>query len=192
MSNLLGVQVGSHYAVLMRSLAVIGACALRPNATLQVAAVIMSKAAVTIHLVSEATASLLDRLDADVFDNAVNSVLLREFLRNRSHVLVVAVRNAQVVGMATGIAYVHPDKPLSLFINEVGVSGRHQALGIGRQLIVAILDWGKAHGCHEAWVATQASSAASRTLYQSTGGLQDSEQAVFYVYPLADGAGDEA
>jgi GNAT superfamily N-acetyltransferase len=152
----------------------------------------MSNAAVTIHVVCEANASLLDCLDDDVFDNAVDPVLLREYLRNPSHILVVAVLDAQVVGMATGIAYVHPDKPLTLFINEVGVSGRHQARGIGRQLIAAILDWGRVRGCHEAWAATGVGNITARALYQATGGIEDDEQAVVYVYPLAVGASDSS
>jgi hypothetical protein len=64
----------------------------------------MTNAAVAIYVVCEATASLLNCLDDDVFDNAVDPVLLREYLRNSSNVLVVAAVDAQVVGMATGIA----------------------------------------------------------------------------------------
>jgi len=39
-------------------------------------------AAVTLHLVTEATADLLDRVDEDVFDNPVDPASLRRFLAN--------------------------------------------------------------------------------------------------------------
>ncbi len=86
--------------------------------------------------------------------------------------------------MATGIAYVHPDKPLSLFINEVGVSPRYQRQGIARRLTDRLLDHAKALGCKEAWVATEESNRAARALYAATGGVEDEDRAVVYLYPL--------
>jgi ribosomal protein S18 acetylase RimI-like enzyme len=145
----------------------------------------VNASAVSIHVVRPDTASLLDRVDDDVFDHEVRPELLRAFLANPSNVLVVAVAEGEVVGMATGMAYVHPDKPLSLFINEVGVSGRFQRRGVGRQLMSALLDWGRQRGCREAWVATEVNNTSARALYQSCGGIEDENNAVVYVYPLA-------
>ena len=144
----------------------------------------MSTPPITIHLVTQATASLLENVDEDVFDHPVNPTLLNEYLSNPSNALVVATIEGQVIGMATGITYVHPDKPRSLFVNEVGVSGRHHRRGIGKQLVSAILKWGKSRGCAEAWVATEVSNAAARSLYRSTGGIEDAEHAVVYTYSL--------
>lgn len=142
----------------------------------------------TIHLVTEATRSLLDRLDEDVFDHPVNPGFLLEYLTNPSNALFVATVEGQVVGMATGIAYVHPDKPRSLFINEVGVAAQHHRRGIGTKLISSLLEWGRSKGCAEAWVATEVSNSAARLFYQSTGGIEGDEPFVVYNYPLADGS----
>jgi len=147
---------------------------------------------VTIHTVSPNSAGLLDRVDADVFDHPVQTRYLHAFLANPANVLVVAEADGVVVGMATGIAYIHPDKPLSLFINEVGVSARHQRRGIGRRLIAAILHRGRQLGCREAWVATEVSNAAARALYEATGGVADDERAVVYVYPLGAATPDSS
>ena len=84
----------------------------------------VSAPAISIHAVRQANAALLDSVDNDVFDHEVRPELLRAFLANPASLLVVAVADGQVVGMASGISYVHPDKPLALFINELGVSGR--------------------------------------------------------------------
>jgi aminoglycoside 6'-N-acetyltransferase I len=145
----------------------------------------MTKNEASIHVVTEANASLLDRVDDDVFDDAVDPMLLHEYLANPANVLVVAVIDATVVGMATGIAYVHPDKPRALFINEVGVSAQHRRRGIGRRLVAAALDWGRQRGCVEAWVATETGNAAAHALYRSTGAVADDAPAVVYVYALA-------
>ncbi len=123
-------------------------------------------------------------MDEDVFDHQVQPELLSAFLANPSNILVVAVAEGQVVGMATGISYVHPDKPLALFINEVGVSSRFQRQGLGRKLVTLILKEGKERGCTEAWVATELNNEPARALYEATGGVPDEEHAVVYVYPL--------
>ena len=91
--------------------------------------------------------------------------------------------------MATGISYVHPDQPLALFINEVGVSSQFHCHGLGRQLISRMLDEGKERGCAEAWVATELDNKPARALYEATGGVPEEEHAVVYVYPLKAKAG---
>jgi ribosomal protein S18 acetylase RimI-like enzyme len=146
----------------------------------------MKTPSVEIHVVSLATASLLDSVDDDVFDHQVQPELLRAFLSNPANLLVVAVHGAQVVGMASGIAYVHPDKPLSLFINEVGVSERFHRQGIGRQLVSALIAEGRSLGCSEAWVATELGNEPARALYQALAGVPDAEHAVVYVYALQE------
>lgn len=145
---------------------------------------ILSTTPVIIHLITPATASMLDNLDDDVFDHPVDSTLLHEFLINPTNALIVAMMDGQVIGMATGITYVHPDKPRTLFVNEVGVSGRYQRQGIGKQLVSAILEWGKSRGCVDAWVSTEVANDAARSLYRSTGGIEDRDHAVVYTYAL--------
>lgn len=146
----------------------------------------MKSPSVQIHVVGPATASLLDNVDDDVFDHRVQPELLQAFLSNPANLLVVAVHEAQVVGMASGLAYVHPDKPLALFINEVGVSERFHRRGIGRQLVSTLIAKGRSLGCREAWVATELGNEPARGLYQALGGVPDAEHAVVYVYPLQE------
>lgn len=146
----------------------------------------MDEPVCTVQLVTSANAALLENVDDDVFDNPINREFLREYLSAPSSALFVALVEGQVVGMATGIAYGHPDKARSLFINEVGVSARHHRRGIGTQLIASLLAWGRNKGCEEAWVATEIDNTAARQLYRSTGGMEDHQPAVVYVYSLAD------
>lgn len=139
---------------------------------------------VEVRLVGRADAHLLDRVDDDVFDHAVQPALVRAFLANPSNLLAVAIVDGEVVGMASGIAYVHPDKPLQLFVNEVGVSARYARRGIGRRLVRTLLDRGRELGCAEAWVATEVDNRPARGLYASLGGVEQDERAVVYLFPL--------
>jgi hypothetical protein len=67
---------------------------------------------------------VLRHVAAGVFDHDVDPALASEFLRDPRHHLVVAIEDGSVVGFASGVHYVHPDKPAELWINEVGVAPR--------------------------------------------------------------------
>lgn len=137
---------------------------------------------VSIQRIDASNAGCLERVDDDVFDHPVQPALLAAFLANPANHLVVALCDGEVVGMASGISYVHPDKPLQLFINEVGVSGRFHRQGIGARLVQELLDLGRELGCIEAWVATEVDNTPARRLYASLGGREDAEQAVVYLF----------
>ncbi len=143
---------------------------------------------IALHFITPANAALLDRVDEDVFDDAIQPAWLAQFLATPNHLLVVAVAVAEgeVIGMASGFTHSHPDKPLQLFINEVGVAGRFQRQGIGRSLVDAMLAKGRELGCHEAWTLTEAGNTPARLLYAATGGQEAREAAVVFAYPLGE------
>lgn len=138
-----------------------------------------------IRFLSAADLGVLDRVDPDVFDNPVRRELAAEYLASTANLLVVAIASGTVVGMASAIAYVHPDKPRQLFINEVGVSQGVQRRGLATRLMRALLERGRAMGCVEAWVATEVGNKPARALYGSLHGKEDPEQAVVYTWDLS-------
>ena len=147
---------------------------------------------IDIRIVAAADAAVLDRVDDDVFDLPVQPALLAAFLANPANLLAVALADGVVVGMASGIAYVHPDKPPQLFLNEVGVSTRFHRRGIGARLVRALLEHGRALGCTEAWVATEDENRAARALYESVGGVEQAERAVVFEFALAGARSTES
>lgn len=64
-----------------------------------------------------------------MFDNDAVPELSAEFLQDDRHHLVVALEDELVVGFASRVYYVHPDKPPELWINEIGVAPSHQGCG---------------------------------------------------------------
>ena len=145
-----------------------------------------------VHLVTPATRHLLDHVDDDVFDHPVRPEYVAAFLANPAHLLAVAVVDATVIGMASGIAYAHPDKPLQLFVMEVGVAARFHRRGAGAAVVDALLRRGRELGCGEAWVATGMGNAPARGLYRALGGVEDEEPAMVYVFPLPGDARTDA
>ena len=144
----------------------------------------MTTAPIDVMILTAMDTSVLERVEDDVFDNPVQLQLAAQYLSNPGNLLAVAVQQNVVVGMASAIAYVHPDKPSQLFINEVGVCERCQRQGLGKRLMHALLERGKVMGCAEAWVATEESNLAARALYGAAKGVQDQARAVVYTWAL--------
>jgi aminoglycoside 6'-N-acetyltransferase I len=145
------------------------------------------QAVVAIRILGTADVDVLDDVAPNVFDGAVRADLAREFLADPRHHLAVALSDSgRVVGMASAVHYVHPDKRPQLFINEVGVSPAFQAQGIGKQLVAALLARGRELGCTEAWVATEPDNVAAQALYTSSGGVRALTPFVMFLFPLGD------
>ena len=125
---------------------------------------------------------LLGRVANDVFDNAVDPRWCAEFFADPRHHIAVALDGDVVVGMATGVHYVHPDKPPELWINEVGVAPTHEGRGLGRRLVATLIDHGVSLGCREAWVLTSPSNEPAQRMYRAAGGLVDDEPSLTFTF----------
>ncbi|MDP9178513.1 MAG: GNAT family N-acetyltransferase [Gemmatimonadota bacterium] len=125
---------------------------------------------------------ILANVAADVFDGPVEVRWSTEFLADERHHLVVALDAGCVVGMASAVHYVHPDKSPQLWVNEVGVADSYQGQGIGQKLLEALFAHGRTLGCSEAWVLTEESNMAARRLYARAGGVES--PALMYSFPL--------
>ena len=125
----------------------------------------------TVRLLGPGDASALHRVAPEVFDRPIDPRWSAEFLADPRHHLAVALDADVVVGMASAVHYVHPDKPPQLWINEVGVAPTHQGQRIGRRLFDTLLEHARTLGCTEAWVLTDdEKNRAAHALYASAGG----------------------
>ena len=131
--------------------------------------------------------AVLSRLADGVFDHAIIPGVTAEFLADPRHHLCVAIEDGGVVGMASAVHYVHPDKPTELWINEVGVAPSHHRRGIGKLIMTELLAHARALGAHEAWVLTDVDNAAARALYGSVGG-EEQPAGLMVTYYLTDRA----
>jgi len=141
--------------------------------------------ALEITLLQQHNAAALDHVAPGVFDHAINPEWTAAFLSDSRHHLAMALAEGQVVGMASAVHYVHPDKPPELWINEVGVAPSHQGQGVGRALLQALLQQGKRLGCVQAWVLTDRANTAAMRLYASAGGVEEPIPSVMFSFSLS-------
>jgi ribosomal protein S18 acetylase RimI-like enzyme len=116
-------------------------------------------------------------LQADVFDGPATGPATARFLgqpgaADPRNLLMVAERGGRIVGFASGTVLDHPDKPRSLYVQEVGVNEDAQRRGIGRALVLALREEGRLLGCTSTWVLTEADNTPARALYAGTGGVE--------------------
>ena len=137
---------------------------------------------VTIRLLGHDEAAVLENVAEDVFDHAIDPRWCAEFFADSRHHLVVALDDDLVVGMASGVHYVHPDKAPQLFINEVAVTPTYHGQGIGRRLVAMLVAHGEALGCGEAWVLTSLDNEPAKRMYRAAGAIPDEELSIMFTY----------
>ena len=139
----------------------------------------------TIKTLTKDDLGLLMNVADDVFDNPVDETFAREFLNDPRHHIVVAISEGVIVGCASAVHYIHPDKPPELWINEVGVAPPYHRLGIGKAIMKEIQQLGRELGCKNAWVLTERNNEAANRLYTSVGGKIDEEDTVMYEFDVS-------
>ena len=141
--------------------------------------------AIEVKLIGKGDEHVLGSVAPDVFDDPIDAAAAATFLADSRHRLTVAIDDGVVVGFASAVVYVHPDKPRpELWINEVGVAPTHHRRGIGREVLAAVLAAGRAAGCSEAWVLADRSNTGAQQFYASLGGAPGHEDAVMFTFPL--------
>ena len=136
--------------------------------------------------------TILMNIAPEVFDNPINMELTKEFLADPRHHIAVAIDDGLVVGFASGVHYIQPDKPPELWINEVGLAPTHRRRGLGKSVLKALLEVGRVHNCITAWVLTYRTNVAAMALYSSLGGTEGADDSgpanamVGYSFTLAD------
>lgn len=139
---------------------------------------------IEIRILGADEGAVLSNVAPDVFDAPVHRRWSAQFVADPRHHLAVALADGLVVGMASAVHYVHPDKPPELWINEVGVAPTHQGQGIGRRLLHALFVHGRTLECTQAWVATSRTNTAARRLYADAGGVEETDAPTIYTFPL--------
>jgi aminoglycoside 6'-N-acetyltransferase I len=139
---------------------------------------------IEIRVLRSADSAVLAHVAVGVFDRPVDPRWSAEFLADPRHHLAVALADGRVVGMASAVHYVHPDKGPELWINEIGVAPTHRGGGLGGRLLQALFDCARELGCTEAWVLANHSNHAARRLYEAVGGTETPIAQVMYSFAL--------
>jgi ribosomal protein S18 acetylase RimI-like enzyme len=138
----------------------------------------------TIKTITKDDLHLLLNPAEGVFDNPIDESFASEFLNDPRHHIVVAIVEGVVVGFASAVHYIHPDKPPELWINEVGVAPSHQQQGIAKAILKELMEVGRHLGCKNAWVLTDRDNEPANKLYRSAGGQMAQGDTKMYEFDI--------
>lgn len=130
-------------------------------------------------MLSRADAALMLEAHPDLFDHPAQPALVDTFLGDDRHHMAGVLLDGALVGFASGVTYVHPDKAETMWINEVGVLEAHRRRGIGRAAVRTVLDHARSIGCAQVWLATEADNTPALALYNSLDGREEREIVTF-------------
>jgi len=144
---------------------------------------------IEIRVLSNGDEAVFGKVGTDVFDDPIDAEAARIFLADARHHIAVAIDDGVVVGFASGVHYVHPDKPVpELWVNELGVASTHRGRGLGKGVLDALLAAARAIGCGEAWVLTDRTNLPAMGVYSSVGGVEAPRDQVMFTFFLDDRA----
>jgi ribosomal protein S18 acetylase RimI-like enzyme len=122
-----------------------------------------------------------------LFDNPIRPTEAAAFLADPANLMLLAFDGDQAVAMLTATFLRHPDKPLSLFVNELGTRDGWQRQGIATALMTRALAIARDRGARGTWLGTESDNTPAIAFYRS---LAASELAgVFFGW---DGAFDDS
>lgn len=139
---------------------------------------------IDVRLLGPDDALLVMHVAPGVFDNDPDPALTAEFLGDPRHHFAAAIDGDLLVGMASAVHYVHPDKPPQLWINEVAVAPSHHNQGIAKRLLRLLIELGEQMHCTELWVLTNRANTIACRLYESVGAEAPGEDCLMYTIRL--------
>lgn len=104
-----------------------------------------------------------------LFDEPLDPAESAAFLADPANLLLLAFDGDDAVGMLTGTFLRHPDKPLSLFVNELGTRDAWQRRGIATALMREAIAIARARGARGVWLGTEEDNDAAIAFYRSLG-----------------------
>lgn len=125
---------------------------------------------ITIRDLAAGDHDLLCATEDGLFDHPVDPVQAAAFLADPLHMMVAAFDGDRMIGFASGTVLLHPDKPPSLFVNEVGTRDEWLRRGIARRVMGRLMEAARTRGCKGIWLGTEPDNAAALGLYRSLGG----------------------
>ncbi len=104
-----------------------------------------------------------------LFDEPLDPSESAAFLADPANLILLAYDGDHAVGMLTGTFLRHPDKPQSLFVNELGTREGWQRRGIATALMQQAIAIARARGARGIWLGTEEDNTEAIAFYRSLG-----------------------
>jgi GNAT superfamily N-acetyltransferase len=121
-----------------------------------------------------------------LFDTPPVQSAVRSYLADARNVFLIAERDGAATGFLRGTELGQlSSRRRQMFLYEIAVAGPHRRRGIGRALVLSLLEYCRARRFDEVFVFTDPANTAAVRLYRSTGAVTETPADRMYVYPLS-------
>ena len=118
---------------------------------------------------------------AYLFDHQVHESVVRAFLADDRHHLLIAYVEGRPAGFVSAVELLHPDKPKpETFVYELGVDPEFRRLGVATELLRELIRLCRDRGSGEMFVLTDEANEAALATYRKAGGRREPDQVMFY------------
>jgi len=124
---------------------------------------------IEITRLDETNLNLLDGVDPELFDGGVSLQLMKEVVKDRGHIMLLATKEGSVIGQVLGNVHKHVDKHTELYIDDLAVSGNYLRQGVASLLMREIIKIGRQKDCKQVWIVTEPDNEPANKLYESLG-----------------------
>jgi ribosomal protein S18 acetylase RimI-like enzyme len=108
-----------------------------------------------------------------------------KFLANKDNLFLLAFEDTIPVGFLTAHRLQRFDnRKAEVLLYEIGVHPNYRRKGIGKALINETKKWSSEVEAAEIWVLTEKTNPGAMSLYQSSGGKEESPGTIMYVYKI--------
>ncbi len=104
----------------------------------------------------------VEYVEPDVFDGDLKAELLRPYLQDPNHWLLLAWKGDRVIGKCSAVVHLRPDKPPELYIDEIDVTPTCQRCGVAKAMIALMLKRSDELNIPECWVGTELDNVVNR------------------------------
>lgn len=119
---------------------------------------------ITIRRLGPEQVELLERPLPGEFDFAFDAARAWAFLSVRTNVMVAALEGRKLIGFGVGAVQMHPARETALYVSDIEVHAERRRRGIGRRIMLGLLDAAAERGCACLWLKIDGDNAAAKAL----------------------------
>ena len=134
---------------------------------------------ISVRMLGATDVALFDD-DPTGFIDGIDAGVAAALLDDPSRHVAIAIAGGHIVG----VAFALQREGRELVVADVAVAPSHRRRGVGRRLLAALLERGRAVGCREASVEAAHDDAALRALCAAAGGVEETPARVRVAFAL--------
>lgn len=127
---------------------------------------------ITIRVLGPDDVDVLDRVRPGTFAEDPDPLHGWAFLTTGVNAMVAALGEGQIVGYATGLVVLHPNRPRAFLVTDIRVHPDFRGRGLGTRLVERLRDVAADRGCETVSAVMEGDNAGARRICKKLGGTE--------------------